>query len=55
MTDTMRKLDEAYQRLMTIPVAGVNVQPMAEALSLLRSVYIELNERKDGETHEQSN
>ena len=35
----MQKLDLAYQRLMTIPVAGVHVEPMAAALALLREVY----------------
>lgn len=49
MNETMKKLDAAYQRLMTIPVAGVHVEPMAAALALLREVYAEMNV-KDGET-----
>lgn len=47
MTETMKKLDTAYQRLMTIPVAGVYVEPMATALALMREVYIEM--KKEGE------
>ena len=55
MTETIKKLDMAYQRLMTIPVAGVYVEPMATAMALLREVYTEINNRKDGETVGQDN
>lgn len=47
MTETMNKLDTAYQRLMTIPVAGVYVEPMATALALLREVYTEMEKSKE--------
>ena len=49
MQETINKLDTAYQRLMTIPVAGVYVEPMAAALALLREVYIELKKEGEGE------
>ena len=49
MTETMSKLDAAYQRLMTIPVSGVYVEPMATALALLREVYIEIKEEGECE------
>ena len=46
MTETIKKLDAAYQRLMTIPVAGVYVEPMAAALALLREVYTEMEHKE---------
>lgn len=51
MKETINKLDTAYQRLMTIPVVGVYVEPMAAAMELLREVYKEL---KEGEQAEQT-
>ena len=47
MTETIHKLDAAYQKLMTIPVAGIYVEPMATAMALLREVYTEM--KKEGE------
>lgn len=47
MKETIAKLDAAYQRLMTIPVAGVYVEPMAAALALLREVYSDMKEGED--------
>ncbi len=49
MAETLRKLDTAYQRLMTIPVAGVYVEPMAAAMALLREVYTEMKKEGEGE------
>lgn len=50
MEDIMKKLDMAYQRLMTIPVAGAHVEPMFETMVLLREAYAGLKEKKEGET-----
>ena len=50
MTESMKKLDTAYQRLMTIPVAGVFVEPMAVAMALIREVYAEMSKPEEGET-----
>ena len=45
------KINTAYQRLMTIPVAGVYVEPMADALALLREAYVEIEKGEtDGQT-----
>ncbi len=49
MTETIQKLDAAYQRLMTIPVSGIYVEPMAAAMALLREVYTEMKKEGEGE------
>lgn len=53
MNETMKKLDEAFQLLSTISVAGDAVDVMAAARSKLRKVYndlAELNkEKQEGE------
>lgn len=54
MEDTMKKLDAVYQRIMTIPVAGVHVETMASAMALLREAYAEIKERKEGENDGQN-
>lgn len=43
MKETMNKLDMAYKNLMSIPVSGVNVEPMAAALHLIRDVFMDLD------------
>lgn len=46
MDETMNKLDMAYKNLMKISVAGVNVEPMAAALHLMRDVFMDLDAMK---------
>lgn len=43
MKETMNKLDMAYQNLMKVSVKGVDVEPMAAALHLIRDVFMDLD------------
>lgn len=51
MTDILKKLDEAFRLLSTIPVSHDNVEVMATAKAKLRAVYAEL-EHKDQKKEE---
>ena len=51
MNETMKKLDEAFQLLSTISVAGDAVDVMAAARNKLRQVYAEL-QKLEGEKND---
>lgn len=48
MNETMKKLDEAFQLLSTISVAGDAVDVMAAVRSKLRKVYTDLGKLGEG-------
>lgn len=49
MNETMKKLDEAFKLLSSIPVSGDAVDIMAAARNKLRQVYADLNAHNEEE------